>query len=93
MEKKAQATIMMKRNNQNLVKTALARWFGWLNHRPIHQKVVGSIPSQGTHLGCGFDPRLGHVWKATDRGFSLTLTVLSPALPSSLSKINKHIHG
>ena len=25
----------------------------------VYQKVAGSIPSQGTYLGCGFDPRLG----------------------------------
>ena len=23
---------------------------------PIHQKVPGSIPGQGTYLGCGFHP-------------------------------------
>ena len=23
---------------------------------PKHRKVVGSIPGQGTYLGCGFDP-------------------------------------
>ena len=22
----------------------------------VHQKVAGSIPSQGTHLGCRFNP-------------------------------------
>ena len=26
---------------------ALARWLSWLEDRPIHQKVVGLIPSQG----------------------------------------------
>ena len=31
---------------------------GW-SITPIHQEVGGSIPSQGTNLGCGFDPRLG----------------------------------
>ena len=34
---------------------ALARWFSWLEHRPIHQKVAGSIPSHGTYLGCRFN--------------------------------------
>ena len=32
----------------------------------VHQKVVGLIPSQGTYLGHGFNPRLGHAWEATD---------------------------
>ena len=26
-------------------------------------KVSGSIPSQGTHLGCRFDPQSGRVWE------------------------------
>ena len=38
---------------------ALARRFSWLECRPVHQKVVGSIPSQGTYLGCGFEPWWG----------------------------------
>ena len=32
---------------------------GWWEHRPMHHKVVGSIPSQGTYLGCRFDPWSG----------------------------------
>ena len=28
---------------------------------PVHQKVAGLIPGQGTCLGCGFDPWSGHV--------------------------------
>ena len=36
--------------------SALARWLSWLEHRPTHQKVVGSIPGQGTSLGCGLMP-------------------------------------
>ena len=32
---------------------ALAGWLCWLEHRSIHPKVVGSIPGQGTYLGCG----------------------------------------
>ena len=27
----------------------LARWLNWLERHPMHQKVVGSIPSQGTY--------------------------------------------
>ena len=61
----------------------LARWLGWCII-PYTKKVTGSIPSQGTYLGCGFDPRWGRVWEATDHCFSLRL-------PSSLSEINKSI--
>ena len=37
----------------------LAGWLSWLEHCPIHQKVKGSFPSQGTYLCCGFNPQLG----------------------------------
>ena len=46
-----------------------------------NQKVAGSMPSQGTYLGCWVDPWSGRVQEATDWCFSLTLT-----LPSSLFK-------
>ena len=36
------------------------------------QKVAGSIPSQGTCLGCGFRPSSGHIQEATEQSFSLT---------------------
>ena len=36
-------------------------WFSWLGHHPIHQKVTGLVPSQGTYLGCRFDSQLEHV--------------------------------
>ena len=32
---------------------------------PVHQKVVGLIPGQGTYLGCVFDPHLGCIQEAT----------------------------
>ena len=51
--------------------------------------VAGSIPSQGTYLGCGFSPGLWHIWEATDQCFSLTWMSLS--LPLPLSKINTRI--
>ena len=33
----------------------------WLQHCPVHQKVAGSIPGQGTCLGYRFDPHLGPI--------------------------------
>ena len=45
---------------------ALARWLSWLEHCPIHQKVVGSIFGQGTYLDYGYSPWLGCVWEATN---------------------------
>ena len=44
----------------------LAEWFSGLNGHHIHQKVVGLIPGQCINLGCEFDLRLGHIYKATD---------------------------
>ena len=34
-------------------------WLSWLECCPMQQKVVGSIPGEGTYLGCGFDPQSG----------------------------------
>ena len=76
---------------QEVFSWALARLLSWLEHRPVNQNVTGSIHSQGTYLGCGFHPWLGHIWEATDRCFlhrclsvSLYLS-LSPSLFPFLS--------
>ena len=58
---------------------------------PIHWKVVSSIPSQGTYLGCRVDPWWGCIWEANDTCFSLTFMSLSLPLSSFPSKIGKHI--
>ena len=47
-------------NNSGVNNGALAGWLGWLERHLMHQKAVGSIPSQGTKLGCG----LIHGWGA-----------------------------
>lgn len=49
--------------------TCLARWFGQLEHYPIHWKA-GSIPGQGAYRGFRFNPQSGHIWEATDGCFS-----------------------
>ena len=59
---------------------ALTGWLSWLKHRPISQKVVGSIPGQDTYLDCRFNPQSECMWEATHWCFSL-----------SLSQMNKHI--
>ena len=57
----------------------------------MDQKIAGSIIGQGTDLGCGFDPLLGHVWEATDRCFSFSpsLPLTHPALPLLLKAMKK----
>ena len=39
------------------VAIALAGVAQWIEHWHAHQRVVGSIPSQGTYLGCGPGPQ------------------------------------
>ena len=39
--------------------SALAGVAQWTEHWPATQKVTGSIPGQGTGLGCGSGPQLG----------------------------------
>ena len=66
-------------------------WLSWLECRPIDQKVVGSIPSQDTYLGCRLGPWSGHKRQVINvslshRCFSLCL---SPFFPLSLKSIDK----
>ena len=38
---------------------ALAGVAQWIEHQPANQRVIGSIPTQGTCLGCGLGPQVG----------------------------------
>lgn len=70
---------------------ALAVCFRWLECPLLYQKVTGSIPSQGTHIDCGFKLQSGCVWEATDQCLFLTLMFLSlfqHILPQGLNKHN-----
>ena len=58
---------------QNIIHLALAR----LEHYPVHQKAVGSVPSQDTYLDCMFDPPIWCVQKA-----SLSLPLFLSPSPS-----------
>ena len=64
---------------------ALAGVAQWIEHQPVNQRVTGSIPSQGTCLGCGPGLRYGACERQPHSDVSLSL---SPSLPLSL-KINK----
>ena len=41
----------------------MAQLVGTLSHAP---KGAGSIPGQGTYLGCRFHPQSARVWETTD---------------------------
>ena len=72
---------------------SLARELSWLQRCPVHQKVVGLIPCQGTYLGYGFDPRSEHVREATNQCFSNMHVSLSLSFPLSLKCNLKNVLG
>ena len=54
-------------------KSALASVAQWIECRPVNQRVVGSIPSQGTCLGCRLGPQLGEHERLPHMDVSLPL--------------------
>ena len=63
-------------------RTALQPWLVWLSawKRPVNQRITGSIPNQGTCLGCRLGPQHGACERQSHIDVSLPL-FLSP-LPS-----------
>ena len=57
----------------------------WIEHWTVNQSVSGSIPRQGTCLGCGPGPQLGAFERQPHTDASLPLFL--PPFPSL--KINK----
>ena len=49
----------------------------WTEPQPANQRVTGSIPSQGTGLGCGQGSLVGGAQEATNGYFSHTMIFLS----------------
>ena len=64
------------------MKRALAGVAQWIEHQTANQGVTGSIPSQGTCLGCGPSPQ----WGAWRGNHTLIFLSLSFSLPSPLKK-------
>ena len=60
---------------------ALAGVAQWIEDQPVSRRVAGSIPTQGTCLGCRPGPQLGAHKRQPHIGVSLPLS-----LPSPLSK-------
>ena len=66
-------------------KTALAGVAQRTEHWPVKLKVTGSIPSQGTCLGCRPGPQLGACEREViDVSHTWLFLSLSPSLPPSL---------
>ena len=47
--------------SEEILRAALAGIAEWIECWPLNRRVTGSIPSQGTWLGCRPGPQLGHV--------------------------------
>ena len=62
-------------------KHVLADVAQWIECQPVNQRVAGSIPRQGTCLGCGPGPQQGVCERQPHFDVSLFLS-----LPSPLSK-------
>ena len=73
-----------------VISTPWPVWAIWLEHCPIHQKVGGSIPGQGTYWGYRFDSHSG-AYKRRPIHVSLLHWCFSLSLPSSLSLKSVHI--
>ena len=64
---------------------ALAGVAQWIEHWPVNQRVTGSIPSLGTHLG--FRP--GPQWRVQERQPHIDVSLLLFLPPSPSLKMNK----
>ena len=70
----------MQESKKRKVGRALAGVAQWIQCWPANQRVAGSIPSQGTHLGCRQGPRLGVCERQPHMDVSLPLFL--PSFPS-----------
>ena len=61
---------------------ALAGVAQWIEHGPANQRVTGSIPSQGTCLGCRPSPQ----WGCVRSNHTLMFLALSFSFPSPTSE-------
>ena len=52
-------------------------WVQWIECQPVNQRVTGSIPNQGTYLGCWPGPQVGTLERQPHIDVSLPL-FLSP---------------
>ena len=65
-------------------------WLSWLEHHSVNCNVAGSIPGQGTYLGCGFGPQAGCMQECSRPMFlshiSVSLPFSFPPFPSLRSQ-------
>ena len=57
--------LFLSTSKRREVLLALAGVAQWIECQPVNQMVAGSIPCQGTCLGCGPGPPVGGVQEAT----------------------------
>ena len=66
---------------------ALAGVAQWTERQSVNQKVAGSVPSQGTCLGCGPGPWLGAAsWCVSHTSMFLSLSFSSLFLSLKINK-------
>ena len=70
---------------KNTLFLAVAGVVQWIEHQPENQRVVGSVPSQGTCLGC----RPGPQYRACERQPHIDVSLPLFLLPFHSLKINK----
>ena len=72
--------------NATLIKdVALAGMTRWIECRPVNWKFAGSIPSQGTCLGCGHVPSWGYArgnWSMFLSHIYISLPLFLPSFSS-----------
>ena len=76
---------IMKLYHLSIIYPVLAGVAQWIEYRPANQRVAGSIPSQGTCLGCRPGPQYG----AHQRQPATTCRWFSPSFSLPSLKINK----
>ena len=76
----------INRKKLKQIELVLIGWLSWLEHCSIHQKVVGSIPSQGTYLDCGFNsPTILPISIAHEEATNQCFSLLFLPLPLAFS--------
>ena len=90
--------LKIRRKKIKILQSTLAGVAQWIECQPANQKVSGSIPGQGTSLGCGLGPLLGackrqliNVSLAHQCFFSLSFFLPSPLTKKKSNLLKKNL--